>query len=184
MSSSEFNARRLDVAAFAQAGAELGGEWPGRDFSRLLLAALPTDDDAEPDAVSWKAVGELRDAGDGLPRIGLSLLAHTRVRVQCQRCLLPMNCALRAQARLRFAADEASAERLDPDSDDDILALPQALDLRELIEDELILVLPPFPRHEHCEPPGPMRDAADGEVQPNAFAALQGLRRPPGEGPT
>jgi len=183
VNSSAFNARRLDVAALAQAGARLAGEWPGRDFSRLQRDALATDDGAEADAVAWTARGELRTAADGLPRIGLDLQARTRLRLQCQRCLLPMLCELNAHTRLRFAADEATAERLDPDSDDDILALPSVLDLRELVEDELILALPPFPRHDRCDPPGPLSDALTREAEPKPFAALAALRRSSGDGP-
>lgn len=184
MSSAEFNPRRLDVAAFAQARASLGGEWPGDALHRLQHSSLATDDGAPSAAVQWDARGELRGAGDGLPRIGLSLSARTSLRVQCQRCLQPMTLPLHVQARYRFAADEAQAEQLDPDSDDDILALPRSLDLQQLVEDELILALPPFPRHDRCDPPGPTAvDAAAPADAPHPFAVLQALRGNSGDGP-
>ena len=65
------------------------------------------------------------------------------------------------------------------DSEDDVLALTRALDLRELVEDELLLALPIVPRHEVCpEPlPQPADDAAPAEPAPHPFAALAALKR-------
>ncbi len=60
-----------------------------------------------------------------------------------------------------------------------MLALTRALDLRELIEDELLLALPIVPRHEVC--PVPLVAPADAaelvEEKPNPFAALAALKR-------
>ena len=51
-------------------------------------------------------------------------------------------------AALRFVDGEAQAEALDADSEDDVLALAPALDLRTLVEDELLLAWPIVPRHD------------------------------------
>ena len=53
------------------------------------------------------------------------------------------------------------------------------MDLLELAEDELILVLPLAPMHEHCGIPAKMPDApTDQKVvkKDNPFAALKGLK--------
>ncbi len=42
----------------------------------------------------------------------------------------------------RFVADEATAEALDEECDEDLLALSREFDLRELIEDELLMACP------------------------------------------
>jgi uncharacterized protein len=76
--------------------------------------------------------------------------------------------------RFRFVADEAEAERLDADSEDDVLAIEPALDLQALVEDELILALPLVPRHEHCTLPADA--AADGDAA-HPFAGLAAWRR-------
>jgi hypothetical protein len=82
----------------------------------------------------------------------------------------------------RFVAGEDAAAALDAESEDDVLALTPALDLRQLIEDELLLALPIVPRHDHCPEPLP-RAFADpqGAASPaeNPFAALAALKRDP-----
>ena len=77
---------------------------------------------------------------------------------------------------------EDAAAQLDADSEDDVLALTRALDLHELIEDELLLTLPLVPRHEVCPQPLPMvanadPPSGDEAERPNPFAALQALKR-------
>ena len=81
----------------------------------------------------------------------------------------------------RFVKDEDQAANLDMDSDDDVLALPRHLDLRELVEDELLLELPVVPRHDECPEPLPHandeEDEAPVEERPNPFAALAALKK-------
>jgi uncharacterized protein len=61
-----------------------------------------------------------------------------------------------------------------------VLALSKNLDLRELIEDELLLALPLVPRHEDCPQPLRVGHAPDPEpdARPNPFAALGALKKP------
>jgi uncharacterized protein len=61
-----------------------------------------------------------------------------------------------------------------------VLALPRTLDLRELVEDELLLALPLVPRHDTCPVPlnltvDPVETDAPAERK-NPFAALQALK--------
>ena len=79
---------------------------------------------------------------------------------------------------LRFVDGEAQAEALDADSEDDVLALVPALDLRALVEDELLLAWPIVPRHEHCAAPA-YRAGDDEAPSANPFSALASLK-PPG----
>jgi len=70
---------------------------------------------------------------------------------------------------------------LDADSDVDVLALSRSVDLRELVEDELLLAMPLVPRHEVCPAPllAPQADVAFEEAEqdrPNPFAALAALK--------
>jgi uncharacterized protein len=90
--------------------------------------------------------------------------------------------ALQVERRLRFVHGEDAAAQLDAQSEDDVLALTRALDLRELIEDELLLALPIVPRHEVCAEPLPVAidaeaDAPAGDPAPGPFAALAALKR-------
>jgi uncharacterized protein len=105
----------------------------------------------------------------------LRLHAGTVLNLVCQRCLQPMAVPLELDSKLRFVADEAQAEALDEHSEEDVLALTAALDLHELVEDELILALPLVPRHDHC--PNALATAAEPVAeQAHPFAALAAWR--------
>ena len=58
---------------------------------------------------------------------------------------------------------------IDPDSEDDVLALPRRLDLHTLVEDELLLGLPLVPMHETAAECGAVAAALD-EVGDEAAA--------------
>jgi uncharacterized protein len=174
MTARPFDPLRLDVAAFAAAGGELDGRWPLRDFDRVSAAAAehaPTE--AAP--VAWQARGERRSVRQGAAETWLHLHADTTVVLQCQRCLAPVRVPLEVNRDFLFVAGEDAAARLDAAIDDDVLALTRALDLRELIEDELLLALPLVALHEQC--PVPLLAAQDAPVEePHPFAALAALK--------
>ena len=174
-SSREFDATRLDVETFAGEGAVLQGEWPLRDLPRLRDSAS-TDVPLEPaDVVRWKARGER--VANVRPELWLQVEADTSIALQCQRCLAPIEVGVVVDRRFGFVAGEAAAAELDATSDDDIIALTRALDLRVLIEDELLLALPLVPMHAVCPAPLAIRDA-DRTVDEaaNPFAALAALK--------
>jgi uncharacterized protein len=172
---------RLDVAALA-AGAELlQGQWPLAELPRLADAqACPPGADAG--VVRWRARGELRQRPGSAAQPWLHLELDTAAWLTCQRCLQPMAVTLALTPVLRFVPGEAQAEAEDADSEEDVLALPRQLDLRELAEDELLLALPLVPRHASCPQPLPLPpsepEAPAGEAEAdNPFAALARLKR-------
>jgi uncharacterized protein len=173
-----FDPHRLDVRAFARAGADLAGRWQQSSLPRLSEGLLPLADGAP--AVEWTARGEQRELRGGAAQVWLHLTARTRVSLECQRCLMPMLQALEVDRHFLFARDEAEAARLDEESEDDVLVMARHLDLAGLVEDELILALPIVPRHEACpEPLSPLPEEAPAADEPreNPFAALAALRR-------
>lgn len=116
----------------------------------------------------------------GEPQVWLHLKADTCVQLECQRCLSPVQVAVHAERSFLFVQGEEAAADLDEESEDDVLALTRALDLRSLVEDELLLALPLVPRHEVCPEPLPLpaKDAAlDSDEKPNPFAVLASLKR-------
>jgi len=178
---------RLDMAAFASDGGQLAGQWPGAELSRLAESQTPPQDIALA-AVAWQAAGERRAVTGSDAEIWLTLTARTRAWLTCQRCLQPYELPLAVvDKRVRFVRGESQAEALDAEIEEDVLALPRSLDLRELIEDELLLALPIVPRHDGaCPQPLPLPvDDLDGEGddepaaggRPNPFAALQALKK-------
>lgn len=172
---------RLDLVACAADAVELSGQWPGSALARLARdQAAP--DDAPPPPVHWRASAEQRAVAGGEHQLWLHLTVRTTVWLTCQRCLQPYEHAIDIDRQMRFVADEASAEALDAESEDDVLALPRWLDLRQLVEDELLLALPLVPRHATC--PQPLTAAAAPPPDTaHPFAVLQALKgRKPGNG--
>ena len=168
--------RKLDVAAAANEALALEGQWPLIGFERLIEGSN------QDGAVTWSASGQLRREPGGEAQTWLHLAAQARVWRDCQRCLQPVALDLQVARAFRFVADEATAEALDAQSEDDVLALPRWLDLHELVEDELLLALPLVPMHGQCPQALPMAVGLEAletatESASRPFAALAGLKR-------
>lgn len=175
----EYSPDRLDIKAFAQAGGHLSGHDSLLKYERLAQEAKGLHPDL---LVDWKAVSEIRPEAGGPGQIWLHLSVHANFPMECQRCLTPVDVPLDVERSFRFVADEATAEALDEECDEDLLALSREFDLRELIEDELLMALPVVPRHEECPTSVPLASSDDdfeaaNSEKPNPFAALAALRK-------
>jgi uncharacterized protein len=183
MKASSFDPGRLDVVAFARAQGTLDGTTALGRLTRLAQSTVtPADGAAE--AVRWSVSGLWKDCAGREPEVRLHLVVHARVWLECQRCLQPMAHALEVDGLFRFVAGEDEAARLDEESEEDVLALPRALRLDDLIEDELILALPIVPVHDTCPHPLSFSGEADTDLPTpervataHPFAALAGLKR-------
>ncbi len=169
---------RLDVETFAKDGDELAGEWPLGGLIRLCESAHADARPGNGDVVVWQARGELRPVRGDRPQVWLHVGAQTRIQLVCQRCLQPVDARLQSQRSFQFAPDEATAAEIDAESEDDVLVLTRALNLKELVEDELILALPLVPRHDECPNPlvAPAVIDEPTDERPNPFAALAALK--------
>ncbi len=174
-----FDPRHLDIKAFAQASAQLQGQAPLTDWPRLLKEQL-ADSQAE-SAVRWRLQGRMLAVTGGAPQVSLTMRAEVDLTRQCQRCLTPVVEPLSAERNFLFVADEATAEALDEDSEDDVLVISRDFDALSLVEDELILALPLVPRHEVCPDTLPQaaidKDFDAAADRPNPFAALAALKK-------
>lgn len=137
----------LDVLAFVEAGASLSGDLPLRDCRRLWPSLAAGAEQAQ---IAWQVQGLRRTAGAAGRQPALRLALQGALPLTCQRCMEPMQQPIAHQRHVLFAPDEQTAERWDQEVDDDVLALPQSLDLLALLEDELILALPLIPKHDRC----------------------------------
>ena len=104
------------------------------------------------------------------------LVVTAAVTLVCQRCLQPMTAQLRSESAVAFAPGES--ERV-PAGYELIAGDPKRVDLAGLVEDELLLALPPIPRHAagaNCRLPG-MAAAEDpaGPEMRRPFAGLKDL---------
>ena len=175
----EHSPDRLDVKAFAQAGGHLSGHDTLLKYQRLAEEGKGLHPDLR---VDWMVDGEVRATHGMDGQIWLRLKASASLPMICQRCLHTVDAPLEVEREFRFVADEAAAEALDSDSEEDLLALSREFNLRELIEDELIMALPVVPRHDEC--PAEVKLASSDEEfeqanaqKPNPFAALAGLHK-------
>ena len=177
--SKTFNAGRLDVVAFAQAGATLSGADPLRKYERLVRELHAPQPDL---AVAWRARGGQRKAVNGSLRPSIHLVAGAELPLTCQRCMGEVLTPVAVDRHFIFVDDEDTAAALDDESDDDVLAMAPDFDLHGLIEDELLMALPLVPRHGEC--PQGVRlsaqsadfDAAQDEKS-SPFAALAALKK-------
>lgn len=183
MATRAFDPFRLEVQAFAKEAGQLEGRWPLMQLLRVAESALGDAEERRAAEVAWSARGEQRAAPGGELQTWLHVKAGTAVSLECQRCLQPMAVALAVERSFLFVHGEAAAAQLDADSEDDVLALTRALDLRELVEDEVLLALPIVPRHDVCPHPlvaGVPEARVDNA--PNPFAVLAALK--PGGSPS
>ena len=176
----DYSPDRLDIKAFVQAGAHTSGHDSLLKYKRLAQEAKSLHPDLY---VDWQATGELRAVPGETGEHWLHLQTQSAFPMVCQRCLGPVDVLLGVERSFRFVADEATAEALDDAVEEDLLALSREFDLRELIEDELLMSLPVVPLHGECPEHVPMEvvdegfEAANAE-KPNPFAALASLRNP------
>jgi uncharacterized protein len=180
-----WNPDRLDVRAFAQAEGELQVDEHLSRFERLSGEVLADDGLRADDLVHWQAHGDMRPAASGgAPAPWLHLQAQTSLALSCQRCLGPVQTPLSVDRWFRFVADEATAEAQNDACEEDVLALEPRPNLRDLLEDELLMELPLVPMHEVCPVPvvmqaaDPAVDAAAEVVERrNPFAELARLKQ-------
>jgi uncharacterized protein len=179
MSKRPFDPLRLDTAAFAEAAGEMAGQWPLTALPRLAEMAHHEGAASAAEPVEWRVRGEKRKTVSLPVQTWLHLDAHARIELLCQRCLQPVAVNVDALRSFLFVEGEAAAAELDAQSEDDVLALSRDLDLRDLVEDELLLSLPLIPKHEVC--PQPLLAAPDAAaLEPelaHPFAALAALKR-------
>jgi len=114
---------------------------------------------------------ELRGRTDVEGREWLQVLAKGTLTLECQRCLGPLTFPLALCSELLLARSERDIETADDDIDR-VLA-GKAMDVCQLIEDEVLLALPMAPRHGQCG--GKRNGAQAGRSSP--FAELAKLKR-------
>ena len=155
----------IDGFEFASAGTARQGSLRLSEFPRLreLLAS-------DLGEVAYLLEGTRDEYG----RPGLRLAVRGVLQLRCQRCLEAMAYEIDAGGTLVLAATlaEIDADPADASGPDRVLA-GNAMPVRDLIEDELILGLPYAPRHEACAAAA----KAGEERAASPFTGLRGLMR-------
>lgn len=160
-------AGRIDPWRLAAQGRTLTG--------RIALDSLPRLAPALADG--GEAEYRLAFYLDGERRAVLSGHVTAALVVQCQRCLGPMLIPVDSHFELAFVHGVDEAARL-PEAYEPALAEDGWVRPAELVEDELLLALPPVPLHDGAECAAqPLEATPAGESQSeNPFAALAALR--------
>ena len=141
----------IDSLSFARESRSQQGE--------LLITDLPRVLDLLSDSA-----GSLRYRLDGQlssrRRPQLSLQLDGVLSVCCQRCLEGIDYPVQVRSVLELVNEEDLTQEEIEDDSKDFLPAESELDVVALIEDEIILDLPPAPRHESCVLPDSGQSAA------------------------
>ncbi|HET7597144.1 MAG TPA: YceD family protein [Burkholderiales bacterium] len=158
----------IDSLEFARASQELRGSIPVARLGRLEDCLSDT---------SGSIAYAVRGGRDEERRPILQLDITGELRLQCQRCLGPLEYPLQVSNTLLLVrpGEDLSAHAEDPEAPDCIEASP-ALDVAALVEDEILLSLPFAPRHGENTCRSVFGSEASGAQRPPAFARLAELK--------
>ncbi len=160
----------IDAFEFCRLKERRNGKIPTADLPRLAKETV------DPSGIlEWDLEG------------GKSLLGHSQlklsvsgpVRLACQRCLQSLDFNIASESLLILAQDEAVADEIEEQLDDDLVDVivgSNAMDLIVLIEDEALLSLPVSPRHDNCPDQG-LAKAVKMPEKESPFSVLKSLKK-------
>lgn len=154
----------FDNGQFARQQRVLSGEVALADLPRVAGEVLGGG------MIEYALVG----GRDKRERLVLDLRLSGQFQLRCQRCLAPMSFDLDEAARFVLFADEAKLDAAEAEDEDlEGLMFEREFSLFDLIEDEILLVLPYAPAHDACEPVAKVAsEAVVSPQKPNPFAVL------------
>lgn len=160
----------VDAFDFSRQKQERSGETAVADMARLSAELIDNSG-----MLKWSVRGGVEVQGHP----GLTLEVAGPVHLRCQRCLGPLEFAIDSSSVLILAQDEASADALEEQLDDeslDVIPGSRTMDMAAMIEDEALLALPLSPRHDVC-PDSSAIDALKQEKPDSPFAVLKNLKK-------
>ena len=131
---------QIDSLRFAQTGQNLTGEYPVLELDRLQDQLASSDG-----VVRYRLNGRMLS---GRPTLQISVEAE--LQMVCQRCLQSYAQPVHAESLIPLARNERELSRWEESDDDELVDAQVAdprLDVRTLVEDEILLSLPIMPRH-------------------------------------
>lgn len=166
---------RIDSLKFSRERQSARGSLPLARLERLQDTLFSR---SAAEAVTYEVSGGMDENG----RPVLHLAVSGQLQLQCQRCLGALSHELAILTTLRQVAEESlDAEMSDDPDEPDCIAASQELDLAALIEDEILLALPAFPRHDERVACGNVGTTSSNGVREtpekvSAFSALAALK--------
>lgn len=163
----------IDPVSFADKERTLQGQLPLTKLSRLADVLLDSSGSIEVD-LSFSKDKRLATVRGHLRGI---------LVLECRTCLEALNFPVDVNVNLAVVRSMEQAERLSGEYEP-LMLEEEKIPLHELVEDELLLALPAFPRHDHdCLPykqtSGVIEPKADKETQSvsnNPFSVLAKLK--------
>jgi len=181
MSANTFPAQ-IEPFKWAEQGFTWSGQLPLSRFARIAREAVGSIDDQLINI-------DCKLSMDAYHRIAwLDGHVETKVPLECQRCLEPVEISLVSDFHIALLDDESLIERLDEDADFIVLGesesstkgdydTPASINLLALLEDELLLLMPLSPKHEFCEHKHqPAVEEVAEEKRDNPFEVLAALK--------
>lgn len=160
----------VDSLEFARSGKALKG--------KLSIAALGRLHDRL-SSMDGTVEYELTGYTDSKGKPGLHCRVRGALGLICQRCLQPMEWKVELDSHLVLATSEDQlAEGEDDPEAPDMLLARKDMNVRELVEDELLLGLPLAPKHPdgQCRRSIAAGDSRENGEEANPFAALAKLK--------
>ncbi len=136
----------IDTEKFVREKSRLVGQMPVSGFERLAdqLWRAPHEVKTESD-VHY----ELSGGQDSRERSILSLRVSGHLALQCQRCMQALAFALSVDTTVRLVEEALIEQEYSDDPLEwDCIAQSSEMDVAAFIEDEILLSLPAYPRHE------------------------------------
>ncbi|NVJ65889.1 MAG: DUF177 domain-containing protein [Gammaproteobacteria bacterium] len=164
---------RIDPFKFAETGKLIDGIFATAYFDRLCQELY-----SDKGEIACKING-LKNHDTGLKMLQLEVSGE--VELVCQGCTEPFMHQLEHKAILYPCYTEEQMKQM-PDDGEPVLADEDGLDIKSVVEDELILSLPLIPLFGECEEleayqVGELPELTDEEVEKeNPFAALKNLK--------
>lgn len=166
--------KEIDIFELARSKRSESGSVTLADLPELAKAL---EGDARACTCEWIATG----TGEVKGRPAAKLVLRAHLVSQCVRCGKPCDIEIDKEVPFVFTKTEAEADAMPIEDDDgyDVVVGRRRFDTTGWVEEELILSLPAFPRHEDCEPDRTKletEETPETEARPNPFACLAGLK--------
>ena len=134
----------IDAFEFCRLKERREGERPVAEFARLSEELADVSG-----TVRWVLQGGMHSMGH--PQLALSVSGT--VQLMCQRCLTPFAFDVGSESVLVVAKSEEAADEIDgvlADDSIDVIVGTKAMNVADLIEDDMLLAIPLSPKHAVC----------------------------------
>lgn len=148
--------RTIDPNKLAEQNASLDGVIALRSLSRFADLLLESEGEVS---------AHLQFGRDAERRRIVEGRLEAPVILECQRCMSSMRTMLTSEFRLGLVINDEQARQLPKDLEPFLIQDFQA-DLWQLVEDELLLVVPPYPLHDRDDcPAADTLEALEGQAE-------------------